>query len=298
MDLYTTRFDGTAWSAPVNLGREINSISDEMYPGIDMTGNLFFSSDRKPGSGGHDIFYSLYEGGKWKTPVNLKTPVNTKYDDIAFTPDRNDGRTAFYTVRGKNKPMELYRLSHGTNNDLTLAEVLSGTGEAGIPAIAKKDPKSETVLLAVAEKDPKSDPPVKKDLPAVIKQTETKTAETKPIVKPGSPVVPTKTKTGVPEKESKTVVQPGKQNADQVIYRVQILSNMKPKGSYQISVNNKAYDSFEYLHAGAYRTCIGEFITFRSAVEFQNSMRKAGYAQAFVVAFRNGIRTNEPALFK
>ncbi len=34
------------------------------------------------------------------------------------------------------------------------------------------------------------------------------------------------------------------------------------------------------------------------AVSFQSTCRKSGYNQAFVVAFRDNIRTNDPELFK
>lgn len=83
-----------------------------------------------------------------------------------------------------------------------------------------------------------------------------------------------------------------------IAYRIQILSNSTSKSSYNININNKAYKTFEYNYAGAYRICIGEFSTLNSAKEFQNICRKNGYPQAFVVAFKNNVRSTDPALFK
>ncbi len=85
---------------------------------------------------------------------------------------------------------------------------------------------------------------------------------------------------------------------DEVVYRVQILSSSKAKGSYQLEMAGNTYPTFEYLHVGAYRTCIGEFPTLAPAKELQNRCRRNEYKQAFVVVFKNGERSNDPTLFK
>jgi hypothetical protein len=78
----------------------------------------------------------------------------------------------------------------------------------------------------------------------------------------------------------------------------QIISNFKPKGTYMITIGNNSFKTFEYLSGGAYRTCVGEFNILSSAKELQNSLRKSGYPQAFVVAFINNVRSNDPLLFR
>jgi hypothetical protein len=85
---------------------------------------------------------------------------------------------------------------------------------------------------------------------------------------------------------------------DLVIYRVQIISNKTSRGSYEIKISDKSYKTFEYNYAGLYRICIGEFSTLSPAVELQNLCRKNIYPQAFVVAFKNNVRSTDPALFK
>ncbi len=86
--------------------------------------------------------------------------------------------------------------------------------------------------------------------------------------------------------------------ADIVVYRVQFASSMTKKGSYNISVGNKTYRTWEYFHNGAYRSTVGEFKTLKEAISFQNSMRNAGIKQAFVVAFKNNVRSTDAALFR
>ncbi len=86
--------------------------------------------------------------------------------------------------------------------------------------------------------------------------------------------------------------------SDAVVYRVQFSASMKPKGSYEITAGGKTYKTFEYMSNGAYRSCAGEFSTSSSAAVLQKQMKQEGYPDAFVVAFKNGVRSTDPALFK
>ncbi|MZQ50466.1 MAG: hypothetical protein GT598_15820 [Bacteroidales bacterium] len=61
-DLYYSRFENGAWSAPVNFGPEINSSWDEYRPilgGDENFTNMFllFSSNRPGGKGGFDLYF-------------------------------------------------------------------------------------------------------------------------------------------------------------------------------------------------------------------------------------------------
>jgi hypothetical protein len=83
-----------------------------------------------------------------------------------------------------------------------------------------------------------------------------------------------------------------------VFYRVQFASNTAKKGSYEITIGGKKYNTWEYSYSGAFRSTVGEFKTYKSALEFQKSVRQSGYPQAFVVALKNNVRVTDPALFK
>lgn len=70
---------------PENLGPEINTPGDEMFPTIRENGELYFSSNYLPGLGGLDIFKAVKdEKGKWVVE-NLKAPVNSPGDDFGMT---------------------------------------------------------------------------------------------------------------------------------------------------------------------------------------------------------------------
>lgn len=85
-DLYQSRHLGNdEWSEPMNLGQPINTEFDEDAAFLAEDGKtLFFSSKGHNSMGGFDIFYSVRENGKWSTPKNMGTPVNSPKDDIYF----------------------------------------------------------------------------------------------------------------------------------------------------------------------------------------------------------------------
>lgn len=74
------------WGEFRPLGNHINSNKNELYPFLDQNMNLYFASDGHPGYGGLDIFVAKYNKDKddWEKPVNLKTPLNSEYDDFSY----------------------------------------------------------------------------------------------------------------------------------------------------------------------------------------------------------------------
>jgi peptidoglycan-associated lipoprotein len=77
------------WSKPENLGPDINSAGDELFPFLRDDSTLYFSSNGLPGMGGQDIFRAVRVNGKWTKPENMKFPINSPADDfgIIFNPD-------------------------------------------------------------------------------------------------------------------------------------------------------------------------------------------------------------------
>ena len=76
--------EGGEWGAPVNLGEEINTPGNELYPFVHMDGTLYFSTDSRIGLGGLDIYKAtLDEVGSW-TLENMKPPINSPEDDIGI----------------------------------------------------------------------------------------------------------------------------------------------------------------------------------------------------------------------
>ncbi len=83
--------DGTA-TEPINAGEAINGASNEQAPFYHSSSNsLVFSSDRKPGMGGYDLFTSKGDQSQWASPENMGHPVNSSRDDLYFFAAQKDG---------------------------------------------------------------------------------------------------------------------------------------------------------------------------------------------------------------
>lgn len=103
-DLWYTTYDKKAdtWSAPVNLGPEINTKGDELFPTFALNGDLLFATNGRPGLGGLDIFRAAKVGeeNKWENPVNLGSPINGYSNDYALI--ETDERHGYFTSERKS----------------------------------------------------------------------------------------------------------------------------------------------------------------------------------------------------
>jgi outer membrane protein OmpA-like peptidoglycan-associated protein/tetratricopeptide (TPR) repeat protein len=86
-DIYMSVKHEGVWGEPKNLGYQINTEGDEMYPYI-IDNRLFFSSNGLVGLGGLDIYKAFIANGKIQQVVNLGYPINTPQDDFAYFLDK------------------------------------------------------------------------------------------------------------------------------------------------------------------------------------------------------------------
>ncbi len=99
---------GDAWSKPVNLGPDINTPGDELFPYIREDGTLYFSSDGLIGLGGLDIFKATPQpDGSWAV-VNMKPPVNSFADDFGISFEDNSEKGIFSSTRKGKGDDDLY----------------------------------------------------------------------------------------------------------------------------------------------------------------------------------------------
>ena len=101
-DLYSAQMDSRGrFSRIKNLGPEINTPGNEMFPYVAEDAKLYFSSDGHPGYGGLDLFVVKRANGK-TVVENLAQPVNSNADDFGiflfradrgfFTSNRDGGK--------------------------------------------------------------------------------------------------------------------------------------------------------------------------------------------------------------
>ena len=103
MDLWRISLDEHGIGIPENLGTEINTFGDEVFPSFRGNGELYFSSNGHPGMGGLDLFRAEQDTtGLWSV-VNLGVPMNSSGDDFCMTFEGLHNRGFFSTNRGNGR---------------------------------------------------------------------------------------------------------------------------------------------------------------------------------------------------
>jgi peptidoglycan-associated lipoprotein len=137
-DLWYITYDKKAktWSQATNMGSEINTPGDEMFPFIREDGELYFSSNGHKGMGGLDLFKAASTGvNQWSGVENLQVPMNSATDDFGIVFEGDKERGFFTTARDGGKggddiwefylPPMLFELT-GVVKDVETGKVLLG----------------------------------------------------------------------------------------------------------------------------------------------------------------------------
>lgn len=113
-DIYVVEYNKGQWGTPVNMGKEINTEGNEMFPYAAEDDNLYFSSDGHEGLGGLDVFVAeLKDGVAYRGVQNLGAPINSDKDDFGFITDK--GRTSGYVSSNRKKGIsddDIYSFRH------------------------------------------------------------------------------------------------------------------------------------------------------------------------------------------
>lgn len=123
IDLYRTNIDASGrFSKPVNMGRDINTAGDEMFPYVAEGGVLYFASDGHPGLGKLDLFSATRTQGII-TIENLGLPFNSPQDDfgLVFYKDKDQGFFASNREGGKGDD-DIYYFFKPKAPDSTIAQ--------------------------------------------------------------------------------------------------------------------------------------------------------------------------------
>ncbi|HET8838298.1 MAG TPA: OmpA family protein [Flavobacteriaceae bacterium] len=108
-DLYKVSTE--TYQNPMNLGPEINTKYKEQFPFLDAQGNLYFASDGHPTFGFLDIFMAKKAKTNFDKPENVGLPVNSGYDDFAFSidPETKNGFVSSNRPGGKGND-DIYKI--------------------------------------------------------------------------------------------------------------------------------------------------------------------------------------------
>ena len=99
LDIWKVNRKGDSWSSPVNLGDQVNTPGNEMFPFIHPDGTLYFSSDYHLGMGGLDIFKATVQGNGSYNVENMRYPINSTHDDFGIIFEAEKERGYFSSSR-------------------------------------------------------------------------------------------------------------------------------------------------------------------------------------------------------
>jgi hypothetical protein len=135
-DIYVSSFERGDWATPKNLGPLVNTSGNEVAPFIHANGRLYFASNKLPGMGRYDIFYTREINGKWIAPQDLPAPINSNKDDMYYYSEAGDSSGYFSSNRNRSfdifnfrslwpdfgtcKPIEKNRYSYSFNEEGTV----------------------------------------------------------------------------------------------------------------------------------------------------------------------------------
>ncbi len=93
MDIWVVKMTDNVWGTPMNLGGNVNSAGNEIFPTLRRDDELYYSSDIIESLGGYDLLTSANRNGTWERPVHLSYPLNSSFDDfsIAWNADNKTG---------------------------------------------------------------------------------------------------------------------------------------------------------------------------------------------------------------
>ncbi|MEL6926595.1 MAG: carboxypeptidase-like regulatory domain-containing protein, partial [Bacteroidota bacterium] len=141
MDLYMSEQENGSWGPPINLGPQVNTEGNELFPYY-YSEKLYFSSDGLIGLGGLDIYYMEDKGNnEWGAIENVGFPLNTISDDFGIifneegtcgflSSDRTGGagRDDIYSFKKVASPIEIFVYDEATGEPLEEAVIENSCG--------------------------------------------------------------------------------------------------------------------------------------------------------------------------
>lgn len=166
-DLYISEKVGDSWTFPQNMGPEINSDGNEIFPFLHADGMLYFASSKSGGKGGLDLYYTIkLDGSNWVNPVNMGDQFNTSYDDFSLIVDRDKKNGYFSSDRpGGKGGDDIYRFFAPATIHSGSTEIVSQTKitiidkETGLPISG-----TSLELFTLSDLTLDTDTPAKRDM--------------------------------------------------------------------------------------------------------------------------------------
>jgi tetratricopeptide (TPR) repeat protein len=314
------------WSEPINAGPVINTEGREMFPTMDSTGILYFSSNGHPGYGGLDIFRAKGEKNQWVAIENLRAPVNSGGDDfyLIFNRGMEDGYFASNRRNGMGSDDIYYFQLTGPLPDIgyieapkTFVQIIEKRIVQGSVKEEETGNPVEAVSLSLLEKATNNVRYATTDANGNFSfELDENTDYVLSYIKDGYvPVINFEFKTGnrvamqrqrldlkmksaTPAVNEDIVIDENivldVEQGSGVEYSVQILANKEYPDWNYLTRARETYPQYKIFY-GSFpdaftRFTIGRFKQLKEANQLMKELRKIGYADAFVVMFVDGKR--------
>ncbi len=150
MDLYKSEMINGQWSTPMNLGPQINTPKNEVFPYLHENGKLYFASNGHGGYGGLDVLMAKKMNSTWGSPSNIGSPINSIDDDFGYIlePSGQSGYFSSSRRKGLGKD-DIYRFSIKEMKTNQPAEIFTEKGVRKIIAGKVSDGVSGKLLEKV-----------------------------------------------------------------------------------------------------------------------------------------------------
>ena len=101
-DIWMSIREDGKWTTPQNMGAQINTAGDEMFPYAAPDGSLYFSSNGHAGLGGLDIYHAIKTKDGWNV-IHMPPPINSNADDFGITFKYGQLEGFFSSNRGNSR---------------------------------------------------------------------------------------------------------------------------------------------------------------------------------------------------
>ncbi len=109
VDLYYADITDSICGSMINLGKQINSSANELFPFIDNSNKLYYSSNKPNGFGGLDIYTSKNINEKWNDSYLMDSTINSSFDDFSIV--FNENQTEGYFCSNKAGSDDIYKIA-------------------------------------------------------------------------------------------------------------------------------------------------------------------------------------------
>lgn len=248
-----------------------------------------------PSSEENHIIFNFFQNSFLSHNLDLATKVQDEFTDHTPLHNRGVKQAGFWVLYKTTMPGVLIETGFlsNTNDEKFLnskegqqklsAAIASAISDYKVDHDEKEKLKAGQMTTQQIQnkeeiKENKNEDP-KRELPiaasAVIEATEAKPKEGKELIEEDTPP---------PTSETKTTA-----SKEMVVFKIQFLSLSTEKklkgGNY-----DKIPPISSYVHNGMYRYTSGSTENYEKAIQIQTDIRKAGFKDAFVVAFHKGKR--------